>query len=184
MNNQPTHTRLQHRVPKKGSFRLLDLPAELQLAIFEFAVEPTRLLIMRLNCPDCHIMHACTSARPHQSNRLAFPPALARVSRSVRHDVLKIYYSQNIFHFYVRHIRHVGLTMWLEQIEPRYRHLVKLCFHAGRSLSREPILTFVDDMMGMLREAGWKPAHGDYCEGRDQVHHLSVTFHRQGRRIR
>ncbi|KAK4956752.1 hypothetical protein LTR10_006280 [Elasticomyces elasticus] len=71
---------------KQARFRLLDLPPELQLRIYEFAIcsdEPIDITIGQ------RTKQACISPRAQ--------PALARTCRSIRVDALKFYYSRNIF---------------------------------------------------------------------------------------
>jgi hypothetical protein len=162
-----TYTHIQNEVPVESTFRLLDLPMELQLAIFELAIEDPRSSRMEFNCRESHSSHArsCTDPIPHFTNILTFPPALARVSRSVRHEVLKIYYSQNYFQIFVRHTKHVDFTMWLEQVDPQYHPLVRLAICATGMLQRKSLPTFVDSMMGLLREAGWEPILGRHRYG-------------------
>jgi len=61
----------------------LDLPAELQLRIFEFVVTSDKPIEI-------------TPERP-VTNRHRLPPALTRTCRIIRHDAIKLYYARNNF---------------------------------------------------------------------------------------
>ena len=100
---------------------------------------------------------------------LVFPPPLARVSRSIRHDVLKIFYSQQEFKISLRNVDNAGLAVWLGNVATEYRHLVRMRVVARKSAKEE---TFVEDMMAMLRTAGWDPVLGEHMHGS----HLLLTF--------
>ena len=71
---------------KTKAFRLLDLPTELQLAIFEFAVVSIE--------PIC--ITECWAWPPDWRPR-ACQPALTRTSKSIRHVTLNMFYRRNIF---------------------------------------------------------------------------------------
>jgi hypothetical protein len=140
--------------------------------IFELAIVKPKPLRMNLNWPHCVITHDqrgpscpwCTS------NSLCFPPALARVSRSIRHDTLKIFYGQNKFKLSLKYIDNVGLVKWLRNVGTEYRCLVKMRITAqmrGRGKR-----TFVEDTMAMLKKAGWETVLGRHRDGK----YLIVTF--------
>lgn len=114
--------------PSGGPSRLLDLPTELQLEIFQLVVIQPKALSLNLKFHHCVVPHdqgsrSCPRCTPHSR---CFPPALARVSRSTRHDALKMFYSQNKFKVSLRDIDTVGLTKWLEHVGPEYRCLVRM----------------------------------------------------------
>ena len=158
-----------------GLFRLLDLPPELQLAIFHFAVVKPRALRMSVNYHHCVMSHKqkVPSCPWCTSNSFAFPPALARVSRSVRHDALKIFYGQNRFKITMRHIHTCSfglLAKWLANVETEYRRLVKMRITAHFPMRGNPV--FVEHTMAMLRTAGWDSVLGRHRDGR----YLWLTF--------
>lgn len=89
-------------------FRLCDLPAELQLRIFELAVaseKKIRLTSRRLE-----------RGKGHQ-------PALSRVCRKIRFDVLKLFYSMNTFgyntHNFAMHVQDKEVKYMLCKSETR-----------------------------------------------------------------
>jgi hypothetical protein len=127
---------------------------------------------MSLNWPHCVIAHDrrdlscpwCTT------NSLAFPPALARVSRSIRHDALKIFYSQKRYKISLRYIDSIGLAQWLENVGTKYRSLVRMRMTAQRPLRHNPV--FVEYTLSMFRKAGWEPELGRYRDGK----YMYLTF--------
>jgi hypothetical protein len=86
-----------------GPFRLLDLPAELQLRVFELAVvedQPVLAIALHLKCREFQCGHQKYRHRRGWGTlcyTFAGPPPLADTCRSVRHDVLNLYYKGNIF---------------------------------------------------------------------------------------
>ena len=159
-----------------GPFRLLDLPTELQLAIFNLAIVKPKALRMNLSWPHAHCVlvvfrhHEYPICPWCRSNRVCFPPALARVSRSIRHDALKIFYGQNRFEISLSRIDSVALAKWLGNVGTEYRPLVRMRITAhmparGRSF-------FVDQTMARLRKAGWEPVLGRHRDAR----YLCLTF--------
>jgi len=152
-------------------FRLLDLPSELQLRIFSIAVIEPQPLRRALMCGRCYSPYqdCYPECKWYGTIVLAFPPPLARVSRSIRHDVLKIFYSQHEFKILLRNIDNVGLALWLGNVAIEYRHLVKMRIVARKSVKEA---TFVEDMMAMLRTAGWDPVIGEHTHGSS----LHLTF--------
>lgn len=127
---------------------------------------------MSLNWPHCVIAHDrrdlscpwCTT------NSLAFSPALARVSRSIRHDALKIFYSQKRYKISLRYIDSIGLAQWLENVGTKYRSLVRMRMTAQRPLRHNPV--FVEYTLSMFRKAGWEPELGRYRDGK----YMYLTF--------
>jgi hypothetical protein len=55
-------------------------------------------------------------------------PSLSRTCRTSRHDVLKTYYQQNTFRYYMQFCDGALLAKWLRGIPSEYRHFVKLRF--------------------------------------------------------
>lgn len=153
--------------PCSGQFRLLDLPLELQLAIFNFAIVKRKTLHLNLDLDWLHCNDPCRSCQWCTPNGLAFPPALARVSRSIRHDVLKIFYGQNKFRVPLRHIDNVGLAEWLGNVGVEYCHLVKMKIDARGPQRGKP--DFVPDTMAMLKKAGWEPILGRHRDGENMI---------------
>ena len=62
------------------------------------------------------------------------------------------------------------MTQWLENVEPEYRHLVRMRITAQRPLRRNPI--FVSYTMSMFRKAGWELRLGRYRDGK----YMFLTF--------
>jgi hypothetical protein len=143
--------------PPGAPFRLLDLPPELRLAIFDLAIvkpKAIRLTLKKLQCLSYH-SHMFRSCPYCESNRLCFPPALARVSRSIRHDALKIFYGQNKFKAPLEYIDSAGMAEWLGNVGIEYRGLVRMGIstqwpHHGHLFN-------VDYATEILRKAGWEP---------------------------
>lgn len=152
-------------------FRLLDLPSELQLTIFELATVTSNILLMGLRCRECDIDYSrhCTCRQDESFNTYKYPPALARVSRSIRHDVLKIFYGQD-FKVFVRFSNYDWLNTWLAHVGPEYRRLMRMYIVAEGAQFVKP---FADYMIAELREAGFDPVPVR-CRHHDW--HFSVTF--------
>ena len=89
-------------------FRLFDLPTELWLRICELAV--TR------NSP----IDPTRARKAKQQTQVVKQPALARVSKVLRHEVLAAFYRNNVFE--VSHLNGVACVRdWLVAIGPRNR---------------------------------------------------------------
>jgi len=103
------------------------------------------------SCPHC------------ESNSLCFPPALARVSRSIRHDALKIFYSQNKFKAPLKYINSFGMAQWLENVGAEYRCLVRMAILIRRPHRGHPFN--MDYAKAILRKAGWEGELDEHLHG-------------------
>jgi len=112
--------------------RLLTLPTELQLQIFEYVVvqcdQP-----LHINCPCDSSYGGWTPAfmaakKRWESGAQKAPqqPQLARVCRSIRALALPLFYSKNRFQAGYCHSTDLGLALrWLEAIGPANRALLR-----------------------------------------------------------
>lgn len=115
----------QHQSP------LLQLPAELQLTIFEYAVqEPEPLLI---NCACDSSYHGDYDQWQEDSNawkagilRPPHQPALTRTCSLIRHIALPMFYKQNTFRaHYCYQADQDGAIEWLDRIGSKNRSLIR-----------------------------------------------------------
>lgn len=100
-------------------FRLLDLPPEIRLMIYELAtVAPTPIQVTEIKVGEELVYDP----------QLCYPPALARVCQSIRTDVTKIFYTQNTFEgdYCTARGCHNVLLRWLRRVESRHRGSLKL----------------------------------------------------------
>ncbi|KAK4508578.1 hypothetical protein PRZ48_002317 [Zasmidium cellare] len=101
----------------KPRSRLLDLPTELRLSIFEFALtSPTPTVTFRLD--------------PYQLDTYtpALQPPLTRVSRQLRAEILPIYYESNAFILHSEPPKSHDALAWLRCNEAYLPLLRKLTF--------------------------------------------------------
>ncbi|KAI7333259.1 hypothetical protein KC315_g4279 [Hortaea werneckii] len=127
--------------------RLLDLPPELQLQIFELAVvqeEPIRVnfpcawSFSRQGLGLCSadekgsddmvqsVYHATRRAWDAGGKSLCRQPALSKLCRAVRHDVLKLFYSKNTFEMaYCDVYKFEAVGRWAKGIGAENRRLLK-----------------------------------------------------------
>ncbi|GAB1729974.1 hypothetical protein NU195Hw_g4451t1 [Hortaea werneckii] len=128
-------------------FRLLDLPPELQLRIFELAVvqeEPIRVnfpcawTFSRRGLGLCSAdekgsddmvesaYHATRRAWNAGGKSLCRQPALSKLCRAVRHDVLKLFYGKNVFEMaYCDAYKCEAIVRWAKGIGAENRCLLK-----------------------------------------------------------
>ncbi|WPA98693.1 uncharacterized protein RHO25_003306 [Cercospora beticola] len=119
---------------EEPTFRLLDLPPELQLRIFEYAVtmdEPIsinrrawpRLIGRPLTIEERDHLHPLDLALGFNSEERAarVQPAITRVSRAIRADVIKIYYKNNTFDGRVLHLDESQFRHDILDVDPCYR---------------------------------------------------------------
>ncbi|GAB1741003.1 hypothetical protein NU219Hw_g6257t1 [Hortaea werneckii] len=127
--------------------RLLDLPSELQLQIFELAV--VREKPIRVNFPCAwsfsrrglglcsadeqgsddmveSAYHATRQAWDAGGKTLCRQPALSKLCRAVRHDVLKLFYGKNVFEMaYCDAYKFEAIGRWAKSIGAANRRLLK-----------------------------------------------------------
>ncbi|KAI6833098.1 hypothetical protein KC340_g9838 [Hortaea werneckii] len=128
-------------------FRLLDLPTELQLRIFEFTVvqeEPVRVnfpcawSFSRRGLGLCSAdeegsddmvesaYHATRRAWDAGGKTLCRQPALSKPCKAVRHDVLKLFYGKNAFEMtYCDAYKCEAIVRWARSIGAENRRLLK-----------------------------------------------------------
>ncbi|KAK4907355.1 galactokinase [Elasticomyces elasticus] len=132
---------------KQAPFRLLDLPPELQLRIYEFAVcndEPIDITVGR------------QTKQPYMSPRAQ--PALARTCRSICVDALKFYYAGNMFEAnYCQRERQPSAIaiQWLHSIGASSRGLISSLQLYDASLiddDQESLIGYEDDCLAMMME--------------------------------
>lgn len=116
---------------KRAPSRLLSLPAELQLAIWEFVVIQEEPLL--LNCP-CDSFYGGWSEEYYAEVDLwengtkhpPWQPALTRVCSSIRADALPMWFKHNRFQAGYCWETNRGMTLdWLEIIGAENRKLIK-----------------------------------------------------------
>jgi len=113
-------------------FRLLDLPPELQLYIYELAVTYDRPV--QINFPCSAGSQSANSGYNEDANNVAWTtwlaegryqrlqPPLSQTRRVARHDILKIYYAHNVFEAgYCNDERREAACTWLRVIGPDNR---------------------------------------------------------------
>lgn len=113
--------------------RLLQLPAELQLAIFEFAIIENKPLLV--NCPCDSSFPSADDDQQHKEEKALwesgekqppFQPGLTRTCTAVRCITLPMFYQQNIFRAHYCYATDFGMAMkWLKLIGPTNRLLLR-----------------------------------------------------------
>ena len=92
-------------------FRLLDLPPELWVRIGKLAV-PAETIVL----PD-------SVSQKHICNRVK-QPAITRVCKTLRHELLALYYQQNVFVMIEDHGYSFAPERWLEAIGTEHRRRI------------------------------------------------------------
>ena len=111
--------------------RLLQLPTELQLVIFEYAVVETAPLLINCGCDSSYFgdderwqqdLELWESGEKHPPTQ----PALTRTCRLIRNIALPMYYQQNSFRaHYCFPSDFDGCIKWVEQIGSANRRLLR-----------------------------------------------------------
>lgn len=118
---------------RKGPSRLLDLPPELQLIIYEYVLTYPSWISVLLR--DCQIRGYCEDKKAHgfrhchERRRWRTHLALTRVNRYLRNTTLKMYYQRNVFRVDLEYSSGLGdradkFVRWLRLVGPEYRPLI------------------------------------------------------------
>ncbi|KAK5735964.1 hypothetical protein LTR17_007799 [Elasticomyces elasticus] len=120
---------------------LLDLPVELQIAIYEFAILSSKEEIQLLN-------FACNSSYRHRGGQMAideklwasgnlhapFQPPLTRTCSFIRDITLPMFYQEHTFHAHYCYGANLeGATRWLTAIGARNRSRLRKMFLFDRN---------------------------------------------------
>ena len=161
---------------KQTAFRLLDLPAELRLKIYEYTV--TQNDSIKITLPDCpckpkdkQLAHDIWCAPLSVTQRT--PPALTRTCKSIREDALKFYYKGNDFEagYCLNKGQHDVLLEWLACIGAEARadmRTLMIYDYFSRSESRrypdDPCIVSFRQKLGAAGfRCGIEKVEGEYC---------------------
>ncbi|KAK5732095.1 hypothetical protein LTR17_010803 [Elasticomyces elasticus] len=114
---------------KKPRCRLLELPEELQLDIYELVVISQKAIkLTDVNC-DGYGDDRCLSYHKDQQWRCGLvQPEISKTCRSLRSMVLPVYYKRNVFEFCYCRLEHEdfihGVKHWLDEIGASNRALL------------------------------------------------------------
>ena len=113
--------------------RLLQLPAELQLAIFEYAIYEDDALLINCGCdssyPSIEEWHEDQALWDKGIKRAPLQPSLTRTCATIRSVTLPMFYA-NAFRAHYCYAADINIALkWLECIGPANRRLLRdFCF--------------------------------------------------------
>ena len=111
--------------------RLLELPAELQLAIFEYVVQEPEPLLINCGCDssyggDYELLEKAEAAWEAGVLHPPVQPTLTRTCRGIRETALPMFYQLNAFRAHYCSRPDMSLVMrWLERMGAASRHTIR-----------------------------------------------------------
>ena len=120
-------TKMHHQTQS----RLLQLPAELQLTIFEFAIIENEQLLLNYGCDSSYggsfeLMEVDKELWDKGEILPPLQPGLTRTCKAVRTITLPMFYEQNVFRSHYCHETDFNMAVkWMDLIGPVNRHLIR-----------------------------------------------------------
>jgi hypothetical protein len=123
-----------------GRCRLLELPVELQLSIYELAVPERELFLLNFPCNssyrasyavECEDRKAWESGAKHPPKQ----PAITQTCRFIRNETLAMFYKRNVFRACYCQTKEMlpPVVQWLTTIGPRNREMLKHLYFYDRN---------------------------------------------------